>query len=85
MSEKQEFPESVHGWPIETQVAILYERTATLSDQFRSLIHWIATAVATIIAGMIIGLFSIASGWIGPHVQQPVATAAMSVVRWVGL
>lgn len=75
-------PEHVRGLPLEIQVAVLYERVGNLAAQVKRLIQWIATGVVTILGGIVIGLFSVAAGWVGPH-AGPTHAAAQAVFGWI--
>lgn len=57
----------VINMPVETQVAVLYERVGTMRDEIRGLRRAIYSFVGTVGAGAVLFLFSLAAGWIGPH------------------
>lgn len=59
-------PDSIRNLPIETQVAVLYERVGNLGTEVKALKRALWSFVAAIISGSLLFLLSIASGWIGP-------------------
>lgn len=73
--------EQMAGLPLEIQVAVLYERVGTLKDEVKALKRAVWSAVASIIGGAVLFLFSLASGWIGP--KAPTAHVAMAVWRFL--
>lgn len=60
-------PREIRDLPVETQVAVLYERVGTLREEVRALRRALWAFVFSILGGAVIFMFSIASGWIGPH------------------
>lgn len=66
-SRMERMPEHVRELPVETQIAVLYERVGALSDEVHALKRALWTLVFTVLGGMILTLFSIAAGWIGRH------------------
>lgn len=66
-------PQHLRDLPVETQVAVLYERVGNGNDRITALgreVQGLRRAlwsfVFSIIGGAILFLFSVASGWIGP-------------------
>lgn len=59
-------PDNIRGLPIETQVAVLYERVQNLGDEVQSLRRALWAFVFSILGGALLFLLSIAAGWLGP-------------------
>lgn len=57
----------MRGQPIETQVAVLYERVKNLGDEVQGLRRALWSFVFSILGGAILFLLSVAQGWLGPH------------------
>ena len=78
-------PQHLRDMPVETQVAVLYERVGNgnqritalgteidnlrkeLGGQVQGLRRALWSFVFSLVGGAILFLFSIASGWVGPH------------------
>lgn len=74
---RESLPDNIRGEPIETQVAVLYERVGNLKDDVRGLKN-------IILGGIVSGLLavggtavSVAAGWLGPH------TAVAAFWKWL--
>ncbi len=67
------YPKSVADEPINVQIAVLYERVGSLSDDVRSMKRAFWGTTASVVGGAILFLFAEASGWIGPHKAQAAA------------
>lgn len=78
----ESLPEHIRDLPLQTQVAVLYERVGNLAAKVDKLVQWIATGVVTIVVGVILGLFSVAAGWVGPH-AGPTHAAAQALFGWI--
>lgn len=68
-------PDNIRGEPLETQVAVLYERVRNLSEDVQGLKNII---VGGIVSGLLaIGgtAVSVAAGWLGPH--------AAAILNWL--
>ncbi len=66
------FPDEVRHLPVQTQVAVLYERVKAQGDQLtdlktevRALKRATYAFVSSLFVGMLLYLFSLSSGWIG--------------------
>jgi hypothetical protein len=51
--------------PLEVRVALLEQAVAQLQERFDTLFKAIVGLIATLLSGMLLFLFSVASGWIG--------------------
>jgi hypothetical protein len=71
--ERDYLPDEVREMPLQTQVAVLYERVGTLKDEVRGLRRALWSFVFSILTGALLFLFSVASGWLG---KNPSAVAA---------
>lgn len=58
MTQRNDFPETVRGQPLVTQVAVLYERVASLSDEVRALKRALWAVVVSVVGGALLFLFS---------------------------
>ena len=82
MANGSEFPEHIKHLPLETKVEVLYERVRNLDEDVKSLRKTLWAFLSALIAGAILFLFSVASGWIGPR-TGPIHSIATSVWRWL--
>ena len=72
------FPDDVRGLPLQVQVAVLYERVNSLSQEVRGTRRALWGFVFSVLGGAILFLFSVASGWLGPHTTA-------NALRFLGL
>lgn len=63
----ESLPDHVRGLPLETQVAVLYERVRNVSDDVQGLKNLIKGAIATLLTGIILAAIGVAAGFLGPH------------------
>jgi hypothetical protein len=68
-------PEHVRGLPLETQVAVLYERVGNLGEDVKGLKTIILGSIATVLIAVAGAVISVASGWVGPHAASTAARA----------
>jgi hypothetical protein len=68
-----QMPEHLRDLPLEVQVAVLYERVGNgnaritaLSREVQGLRRALWSFVFSLIGGVVLFLFSVATGWIGP-------------------
>jgi hypothetical protein len=84
MSSGEEFPTHVRDLPLDTKVAVLYERVQNLDEDVKSLRRTLWAFISALIAGAVLFLFSIASGWIGnAHTTLPAGQIAKGVYHWM--
>ena len=72
-------PPHIRGLPIETQVAVLYERVNNLGNEVKALKRALWAFVFSILGGALLFLLTVAAGWIGPR------TGATAAWRFLGL
>jgi hypothetical protein len=79
MANGESYPDHVRHLSLDTKVEVLYERVKNLDEDVQSLRRTLWAFVGAIISGGILFLFSVASGWIGPHG----ASAALRFWSWL--
>lgn len=77
---KNSLPDNIKDLPWQVQMAVLYERVQNLDDRVKTLTRSLWAGIGTLITGMLLYLFSVSSGWIGPQKQT---STLGEVIAWV--
>lgn len=80
MSKADSLPDSVRDLPLQSQVAVLYERVNNLASEVKSLKRALWAFVFSLLGGCILFLLSITAGWLGP---KNGGTSALKFIDWL--